>query len=690
MNNKLYLTKLLLAILLCNFTILYSQYVVIDDAIPECYTFFYKVEDLCQPVETYWDKSSDNNVYGNANYHGGNNQQWIIIPTYPGSYEVMFINRKNGSILDRSLSQHSLNNLYCYTAKHTGKGNQLFKVDQRSAGQFAIECKDVYKLIDRATSNNNLYCGTPHYGDNQRFHFTNMAMIPNSHNLNVFNQTENIALPPQPISLTDPGTSSDVKHNYTLVSETIIPFAYVEENGRDYAWQAANSPYYRLRRYQYYKLVEAKSVGFGLGETIKNTYTIGCTQTENNSVKMAIGIEMTIHNGATIGDPTEATVNVGYNLATNWGIEWTTSYSTQLVEQISNETTFTKNTETALRIFIYRLVSEYKLYRIYGNTPVLEWDLTADNNHCWMSYPYTDIKFNNNYKAGGIIYSIYTQSAPCNLIPRMYSNYSKAGTASASSYLSSSYAAWKAFDGENKSGTNSRWISSSSNPYSTQWLKYEFNQPVTIMAYCIMPETGGCIDRSPNTWSLQGSDNGTMWLTIDSRSGYSISDWQSEPSRQFTVQYPKKFKSYRLVIYSVNGSTVVSIQKFKIFGKDAGSSQKSTDVDDTYINQIKEPTAELEIYPNPNKGNFTLEFHNIESIKKNDLIDSLQYINLLKSEISFEDKKIDIYDLNGQLIHSLRTDKDILNTNIDGIDKGVYIIKVNINQTILTQRFIID
>ncbi len=670
-------------------TDIFSQYEMIDVTLPQCYTYFYKVYDN----EKYWDKASSDNVYGNGTYNGGYNQHWIVMPTYPRSYEVMFINRQDGKILDRSLSQSSLNNLYCHNGKHTGGANQLFKLDERSTGQYAIECKDVFRLIDRsltAGENSNLYCGTPFYGYNQIFHFTTVSQIPNSQNLNVFNQTENIALPPQPISLTDPGTSPTVKHNYTLVSETIIPFSYVEENGRDYTWQAVNSPYYRLRCYQYYKLVEAKSVGFGLGETIKNTYTIGCTQTENNSVKIAIGIEMTIHNGATIGDPTETTVNVGYNLNTNWGMEWTTSYSTELVQQISNETTFTKNTEAALRIFIYRLVSEYKLYRIYGTTEVLKWDLTADNNHCWMSYPYTDIKFSNNYKAGGIIYSNYTQSAPCNLIPRMYSNYSQAGTASASSILSSSYNAWKAFDGENESGTNSRWISSSTNPYSTQWLKYEFSQPVTIMAYCIMPETGGCIDRSPNTWSLQGSDNGTMWLTIDSRSGYSISDWQSEPSRQFTVQYPKKYKKYRLVIYSVNGSTVVSIQKFKIFGKNDESSQKSSDSYDTYINEIKEPVAELEFYPNPNKGNFTLEFHNIESIKKNDLIDSLQYINLLKSEISFEDKKIEIYDLNGQLINSLRTDKDILNISLDGMDKGVYIIKVNINQTILTKRFIID
>lgn len=214
---------------------LFGQNSVIDAALNDCYTFYYAICDHCIPYEKYWDKASSNNVYGNSNYHGGENQKWIVMPTYPGSTETMLINAAEGKILDRSLSS---NNLYCNSMKHHGGENQLFHLDEIRPNNFAIECSDTYKLIDRSMSNGNLYCGTPHYGDNQVFHFIKVSQIPYSINLNVFNSIDGIELPPQPISIDDPGTSNSVKHNYTLVSETIVPFAYVEENNRSWSWQA--------------------------------------------------------------------------------------------------------------------------------------------------------------------------------------------------------------------------------------------------------------------------------------------------------------------------------------------------------------------------------------------------------------------------------------------------------------------
>jgi predicted alpha-1,2-mannosidase len=59
--------------------------------------------------------------------------------------------------------------------------------------------------------------------------------------------------------------------------------------------------------------------------------------------------------------------------------------------------------------------------------------------------------------------------------------------------------------------------------------------------------------RAPSGWTLQGSDDGTTWKTLDRRSGESFA-WDRQ-TRAFTVRSPGTYGKYRLVL---DGEAVVS------------------------------------------------------------------------------------------------------------------------------------
>lgn len=70
---------------------LFSQPLEVEQAIPTCYTHYQKVVDNYYPSR-YWDKQSNDNANSWSVFHGGDNQLWMIMPTYPGSTEAMIIN----------------------------------------------------------------------------------------------------------------------------------------------------------------------------------------------------------------------------------------------------------------------------------------------------------------------------------------------------------------------------------------------------------------------------------------------------------------------------------------------------------------------------------------------------------------------------------------------------------------------
>src|SRR5688572_3447622 len=85
---------------------------------------------------------------------------------------------------------------------------------------------------------------------------------------------------------------------------------------------------------------------------------------------------------------------------------------------------------------------------------------------------------------------------------------------------------------------------------STGWVELQLAEPVTIVRYALT-SANDAAERDPRNWTLQGSDDGQTWTTLDQRSGETFSARFQERVYDFanTVAY----KHYRLNI-TANGS----------------------------------------------------------------------------------------------------------------------------------------
>ena len=121
-----------------------------------------------------------------------------------------------------------------------------------------------------------------------------------------------------------------------------------------------------------------------------------------------------------------------------------------------------------------------------------------------------------------------------------------------SSVYSTTAPGWKAFDGIATSDSPNSWYSSSVAP--PHWVSREFPVATKVSQYRIAPRpnTSYINAQSPNSWELQGSNNGTDWTTLDSQSG--ITGWSLGVYKSFEITTPDNYKHYRLYITRVGSS----------------------------------------------------------------------------------------------------------------------------------------
>ncbi|MBN3255558.1 discoidin domain-containing protein [Pectobacterium brasiliense] len=155
------------------------------------------------------------------------------------------------------------------------------------------------------------------------------------------------------------------------------------------------------------------------------------------------------------------------------------------------------------------------------------------------------------------------------VIPLMTSNTLPVGyTASASNESLGTYKAFIAFDGSNNSGpppncwgTDGTWVPSVARPH---WLQIDLPSKEAIGGYQITNRSQ--LDMgNVRTWKLQGSnDNGVTWSDLHSVTD----DMNNDPGavRNFTLSQSASYKTYRLLITAINGSSpYVTISELKFF-----------------------------------------------------------------------------------------------------------------------------
>lgn len=97
--------------------------------------------------------------------------------------------------------------------------------------------------------------------------------------------------------------------------------------------------------------------------------------------------------------------------------------------------------------------------------------------------------------------------------------------------------------------------------FSTVWAQLEFATPQATGAYT-MTSANDAPERDPKNWTLEGSDNGTDWTILDTRTD------QSFGSRFLTVKYTFNnqvaFKFYRLNVSAVRNSTLFQLAEWRL------------------------------------------------------------------------------------------------------------------------------
>lgn len=640
--------------------------------------------------------NSSYNIYCYGLYHGGNNQQWMIMPLYPKSKKVVFINRHDGRVMDR----HHSGNLYAYPF-FNGGGNQQFRLQKVSNDNYAIICSDIFAAVDRSNSTkhrnpftypiqneNNLYCGGVHYGANQQFQFVDKDYLANYSKIYSYKNTAKPVSPPLPMSITDVG--EDKKHGYKQRGQTVIPFFLIKDTGTgsSNAWKAKYSPYYILKWYQYYKLEESAGYGSGIGISIETQVMNGITTSHSTEVTKTM--EITFSTKGSVGFAKGGlSANIGKNMEKKFGVKIFEKNFTSIEQKETKTLKWTKTEKTAQRVFVYRLVNEYKLYRLNSDSPILEWEVIPDQYATIWTYPGSDVVKDTKKAANGKT-DYYVQTPSKNAIPVMSSNVTPYGKASSSSQFSSSYSAWKAFD-------NSRfslWVSKKHGSFTPQWIKYYFEKPIVVHSYSITAQIVGLTNRSPKSWKLQGKRYHRPWETLDSRSNYDASYWNSKASRDFNIKYPKKYAEYRLLITYTNGSVVASVANFKLYSREAIHMQKGAtiNIESQLVEESIPLNIDLKVLPNPTDGNFSIELVKKYSAIATQYGDTSKVYNELVYKYSSQNNEdiipVTIFNMCGQVVYKGKITDNISNIALKE-QKGIYLIEAIINSKRVTKKFII-
>jgi len=137
-------------------------------------------------------------------------------------------------------------------------------------------------------------------------------------------------------------------------------------------------------------------------------------------------------------------------------------------------------------------------------------------------------------------------------------NLAQGGTVTASNPGNVNEEMTKAFDGD---GMTKYFVFATKTP----WLAYEFGQSAThvVNAYGVASANDFPV-RDPSAWLLEGSNDGTTWTTLDSRSGQSFASRLQTSSYDCTASAP--YRRYRLNVTANGGNRELQLAEIQLFG----------------------------------------------------------------------------------------------------------------------------
>ncbi len=143
-------------------------------------------------------------------------------------------------------------------------------------------------------------------------------------------------------------------------------------------------------------------------------------------------------------------------------------------------------------------------------------------------------------------------------------------TASASSEVSSSFAAWKAFEGN--LGVAAYWLGSNS---GVDWLKLDVGLGTYLLDnYTVQVNSLGEPTRAPKDWTMEGSNDNSSWTTVDTRTNQT--SWGTSEARNFRcATRTTAYRYFRFNVTANNGDADTQVAEMKLFVVSPSSSSAS-------------------------------------------------------------------------------------------------------------------
>jgi hypothetical protein len=125
-----------------------------------------------------------------------------------------------------------------------------------------------------------------------------------------------------------------------------------------------------------------------------------------------------------------------------------------------------------------------------------------------------------------------------------------------SSSYSGSFLGWKSFD--DVYGNGSGWTTS--NGVKTGWLRVQFTTAKKLGGYTIRAHPSAAATISPKDWTIEASNDGSSWTTLDTKSAVT---WTNSQYRSYTFTNANSYTYYRINITDNGGGAYTSVEEME-------------------------------------------------------------------------------------------------------------------------------
>ncbi|MEH2120129.1 discoidin domain-containing protein, partial [Nostoc sp.] len=121
----------------------------------------------------------------------------------------------------------------------------------------------------------------------------------------------------------------------------------------------------------------------------------------------------------------------------------------------------------------------------------------------------------------------------------------------------SSYPAYRAFDGH-LTGEDGFWAANGPTPS----IQIDLGSAKSVATYSLLSRWNGEYNQSPHQWALAGSNDGTNFTTIDTRTQEGV--WGVLETRNYTLATPDSYRYYKWTFTAVPGQSIISVQEITL------------------------------------------------------------------------------------------------------------------------------